>query len=172
MRKSYKARTIDVKDVTGTGIDSFSEPLNLVYAILMLLLGVFLALCSIFVFSDITTNRVVINPIWVIFFILGLGFHVFFLFKWFQSQVECILVQYAGGEIAFDLQWFSEEELESFQRLIRIAKDQACTRGETEGYPAKLSPADELIKYSELLSAGIITQEEFVKMKQKVIDDE
>lgn len=179
IRKSYKSRTIDIKDITGTGVDSFSEPLWLVYAILSIIVTVLSFFSLLYMFNK--SNHMgmnIIDPlhfIFILLLLLGAGLHVFFIFKWFQSQIECVIVQYAGGEFALNLQWFSNKELEDFQRLLRITKDKFYQKAEPENVPvasiSKSSVADEILKYNELLSAGIITQEEFNKMKQKVIDN-
>ena len=93
-----------------------------------------------------------------------------------------LTVQYNGGEIAFNMADFSEEEIASFQRQLRLAKDKVTENNSNiekstikEAVSSVIqstphsSKADELVKLADLLSKGVISQEEFEKMKKELI---
>jgi multidrug resistance efflux pump len=100
-----------------------------------------------------------------------------------RSQVSLVTIQYAGGEIGFDKNWFTQQEIELFQKEIRLAKDKAIEASENavadklqeavsniaQPAPSSDSKADELSKLADLLQRGVITQEEFEKMKKELI---
>ena len=106
-------------------------------------------------------------------------------FMYFKSKVSMITIQYAGGEIGFDKKWFTTQEIDLFQKQLRMAKDKAIEESELnisrnmEQAISKLSaqPAetpsinklDELTKLGNLLEKGIITQEEFENMKKDLM---
>ena len=93
-----------------------------------------------------------------------------------------LTVQYSGGEIAFDMADFTAEEIAFFQRKLRLAKDKATENNhnieestikeavssviQSTSYSSK---ADELVKLADLLAKGVISQEEFEKMKRELI---
>jgi len=96
-----------------------------------------------------------------------------------------VVIQYAGGEIAFDSKWYDKNEIENFQRELRIAKDKAQETKENAvanqlqsvfqsnnmmNFSAQSSKADELTKYADLFSKGLISEEEFMNFKQEVIN--
>lgn len=94
-----------------------------------------------------------------------------------------ITIQYAGGVIGFDKNWFTQQEIDLFQKQLRIAKDKAIEASDnavanklqkavsnmTQSVSAPNSKADELTKLVDLLQKGVITQEEFEKMKKELI---
>ena len=100
-----------------------------------------------------------------------------------RSKVSLITVQYVGGEIGFDRDWFNEQEIELFEKQLQIAKDSVIEAGETavvnklqeavstlkQPVMAQTSKADEILKLTELLEKGVISQEEFEKMKKELI---
>jgi len=89
-------------------------------------------------------------------------------------------IQYAGGKIAFDSNWYDKSEVDDFQRQLLLAKDSAISNSEPLGQIAQLfqkttssasssSTADELKKFADLLSQGIISQEEFEQAKADLL---
>lgn len=94
-----------------------------------------------------------------------------------------ITIQYAGGEIGFGKKWFTQQEIDLFEKQIRVAKDKAVEASDnavanklqeavsnmTQSVTASNSKADELSKLADLLQKGAITQEEFEKMKKDLI---
>lgn len=100
-----------------------------------------------------------------------------------RSKVSLITVQYVGGEIGVDRDWFDEQEIQLFERQLQVAKDSVIEAGETavvnklqeavstlkQPVMAQTSKADEILKLTELLEKGVISQEEFEKMKKELI---
>lgn len=113
----------------------------------------------------------------VLFFVL--------IFFYYKSRVSLVTIQYAGGEIAFDIRWFSKQEIDDFQRQLRLAKDKSIEASDNavvdklkatvndmymaQGQNTTSSKADELVKYGELLRNGLITQEEFDVFKRSLM---
>lgn len=184
--KTKKSRTVDLKDVTGTGYDSYSNVLAKILAFVFFAIGTIFFSLSMSAVADRTNNLSTEDVIGIIFMLIvclipGVVFLVVFL----QSRVNLIAIQFAGGEIAFDINWFSEMEIEDFQKQLRLAKDKAIEEADnavanklqeavssaTVGQQSAQSNsvADELAKYGDLLERGLITQEEFDKKKQELL---
>lgn len=110
-------------------------------------------------------------------------FSIFCFFMYQRSKVSMITIQYAGGEIGFDKKWFTQQEIDLFEKKIRLAKDrvveecdnavanklQEAVSNLTQTTKTQNSKADELSKLADLLAKGALTQEEFDKMKKELI---
>lgn len=110
-------------------------------------------------------------------------FPIFCFFMYQRSKVSMITIQYAGGEIGFDKKWFTQQEIDLFEKQIRVAKDRAIEASDnavanklqeavstlTQSATSSSSKADELTKLADLLAKGAITQGEFDKMKKELI---
>ncbi len=110
-------------------------------------------------------------------------FPIYCFFMYQKSKVSLITIQYAGGEIGFDKKWFTPQEIDLFQKQLHLAKDKAieasdnavanklqeAVSGMTQSVSVPNSKADELTKLVDLLQKGVITQEEFEKMKKELI---
>lgn len=110
-------------------------------------------------------------------------FPIFCFFMYHRSKVSMITIQYAGGEIGFDKKWFTQQEIDLFEKQIRVAKDRAIEASDnavanklqeavstiTQSASSSNSKADELAKLADLLGKGAITQEEYDKMKKELI---
>lgn len=113
-------------------------------------------------------------------FVIPIGFSIFFHWKYLTSKIRLISIQFAGGEIAFNANWFSKKEMDDFQKQLRIAKDlakessekamantiQAAMQGMAKDYS---SSAADLVKYAELFEKGLISREEFEQLKNKLL---
>lgn len=114
------------------------------------------------------------------------------LFSYFKTRKTILTISYAGGCIAFDINWYSKEESEGFQKMLRIAKDKAVEDVENAtanamrevmsnvvGTPVQpvqsvqpqtpVSTADELMKYAQLYKDGLLSEEEFAAIKAKML---
>lgn len=154
IEENYNSRVVDLRDVTGTGFDSFVDNG-------WLYLGIGNAVLSILLL------------IVIIGIPLGI-FAIYCFYRYYKSKHSFIIIQYAGGEIGYELKWFGNQEIELFQKQLRLAKDKSIEKENSlrsnEGSNiAKISVADELSKLADLLSKGVITQEEFEKMKRGLI---
>lgn len=119
----------------------------------------------------------------ILSFLFFLFFSILCFFMYQRSKVSLITIQYAGGEIGFDKKWFTQQEIDLFQKQIRLAKDKAIEASDnavanklqeavtsiTQSASSPNSKADELSKLADLLQKGAITQEEFEKMKKELI---
>lgn len=115
--------------------------------------------------------------------LIFLLFSIFCFFMYQRSKVSMITIQYAGGEIGFDKKWFTQQEIDLFEKKIRLAKDRAVEESDnavanklqeavsnlTQTAKTQNSKADELSKLADLLAKGALTQEEFDKMKKELI---
>lgn len=181
-------RTIDLKDVTGTGPDSYC---NLFLRIISRIGGIVLGILSIFfllcgqeiVICNITsagTEALIIYYLIALLFMASCALCVY-IDK--ISEVSLVTVQYSGGAIGFNVNWFTPQEIELFQKEIGLAKDRAVEISDntvadrlqetvnniTQSASSANSKADEISKLVDLLQKGVITQEEFEKMKKELI---
>ena len=185
--RTKRSRIVDLKDVTGTGYDSQENSgLKIVFNIFFVLtvISILLSIKAHF-FAGV-----------MLITILLAGISIIFGFLYLKSRNTFLAVQFNGGEIAFPVKWFPISECDNFQRLLREAKDKAIEESEsavanklsdtisksvgagevrgagtsgTNGDGIGLGIADELAKYADLLSKGIITQEEFNTVKKKLL---
>lgn len=172
--KTHRSKTVDLKDVTGTGFERFTRPFFLA---LIIVFGITQAFC--FWASAIEDDFL---PL----FIISLISFIIMLYKYIQSRKNLITIQFAGGQIAFDVKWFGQDEIADFQKKLRLAKDKAIEEAEnavanklqevvagtapSQGTVSGVaSTADELSKYAVLLEKGFITREEFDKVKKDLI---
>ena len=98
---------------------------------------------------------------------------------YFVRKRTVFRIDYAGGNIGFDLRWITMDESENFQRVLRMCKDldeQKTKQNENAAVNAKngnntfSSVPDELRKYNELFTQGIITKEEFEAKKKQLLN--
>lgn len=163
------SRVVDLRDVIGTGFDSFEDYSWLIAGILRFLLGVFL----LFLAVTVGGNALIV----LLSAIIGLVcfFHAIYnIYRYFKSKLSLIVIQYAGGEIAYNVNWFTNGEIQMFQKQLRLAKDKILEREDNPPIQevqmnVKNGVADELAKLADLLTKGVITQEEFEKMKKNLL---
>lgn len=160
--KSKRSQVVDLKDVTGTEIKSISNMEFIFYAIMDAIAWVCFILYYYLKFESVPSDVAGYN----FFFITLL---VLFLYLYKKSQLSLISIQYAGGEIAFNIHWFSQNEIDDFQKMLRLAKDKVVDTTNTNNTITPKSSADELMKYGELLQKGLISPEEYEKIKRNLI---
>lgn len=154
IEENYNSRVVDLRDVTGTGFDSFVDNGWLYLGIGNSVLCILLLLAIIGI---------------------PLGFFaVYCFYRYYKSKHSFIIIQYAGGEIGYELKWFGNQEIELFQKQLRLAKDKNIEKENNPRFnevpnKTQTSIADELSKLADLLQKEIITQEEFEKMKKDLI---
>ena len=187
LNKTNRSRAVDLKDITGTGIDYIS---NIIFKYIGFAMAVFALL---FIFSiiyrliiTISLGHFHIDKVSLTYCLIFLILSVVFYYLYFKSKSSIISIQYAGGEIAFNIKWFSQQEIDDFQRQLRLAKDMALEEAENvtrekyintinsisnaQSHFQQGSTADELIKYANLLKNGLITQEEFDNAKKRLFN--
>ena len=187
--KNQQSRTVDLKDVTGTGTDSYTNIAWKIWGFISLIVVVFGLIC----FWTMTAHAAESQPVSasassmgsidVILQLVLFAIPTFCFYMYQRSKVSLITIQYAGGEIGFDKNWFTQQEIDLFQKQLRLAKDKAIEASENavanklqeavasmaQSASSSNSKADELTKLVDLLQKGVITQEEFNKMKKEMI---
>ena len=179
LKKSVQERTIDLADIIGTGYTNYNPRYLLVLSLISLALLVagviFSTLPSANNWVDNSSNStaralsllsVLIIFFWV--FLVALRFYITKRGRFFE-------ISFVGGTAAFKVTLYNKEELDEFQSQLSISKDAAVdsARPSVQQPPSsKLGIADELRKYAELLKQGVLSQEEFDKVKLKLLSEE
>ena len=168
--RTRRSRVVDLKDITGTGYDSQE---NIGLKILFLTFFVLTIISLILAFLARINQEILLISILIMLISIVVG--IIYL----KSRNTFVTIQFSGGEIAFPVKWFTAGDVEEFQRKLRIAKDDALEEHSTKHSANNVhtihrdnnmcASADEILKYAELLNKGIITQEEFDRIKQKII---
>lgn len=256
LKVTSESRTVDLKDVTGTGVRSIKYPLLKIFAIisavatLLISIGVsikydafvagdllfpflifilfvitgilflihhltrknnlktvseifrwiayismgisitatilYLLMCVAYIaFVGFEQKSPVVSCFFILTFIAAITLFIFY----FKTRKTILTISYAGGCIAFNINWYSKEESDGFQKMLRIAKDKAVEGAENAtanamrevmsnvvGTPvqsvqpqAPVSTADELMKYAQLYKDGLLSEEEFAAIKAKML---
>lgn len=174
-REKTVTSSVDLKDVTGTETRT-NDPVGIkVLAIIMMILGVILMIIG---FLNEETGGIVAA--------IGLGaliFSVILVCIYNSKKMSVLTIMFGGGGIAFPLNWFPRQEIDNYQKMLRIAKDQAVEEAENatanavraamenaqSAQQAASSAADELAKYAQLYKDGMITEQEFAEIKAKTL---
>lgn len=129
-------------------------------------------ICYVFTFSGVMstiagfTEGGIVGGIVGIAMTCGLLFLARFLQTMYKIQSTSLFeICFAGGGIAFGLNWIEIGEAEDFQKLIQTTKDAAIKNTPNENN----SVAEELLKFKKLLGDNIITQEEFDAKKKQLL---
>lgn len=91
------------------------------------------------------------------------------IFCYILTRNNLFQITFAGGQIAFNTAWYSNTELENFQKLLRQAKDHSLksnTAQQTAPHAAANNLAEQLSEYVNLLKNGYLTQDEFNAIKK------
>ena len=181
-REKSVTSSVDLKDVTGTETRT-NDPVGIkALAIIMMILGIILFIVGVIgVISSDNTNTVfnVIGSIGIGVLIFG----IILVYIYGKKRMSVLTIMFGGGGIAFPLNWFPRQEIDNYQKMLRIAKDQAVEEAENatanavreamanaQSAPqAASSSADELAKYAQLYKDGMITEQEFAEIKAKTL---
>jgi hypothetical protein len=169
--KTQEEKIVDVQDVTGTGFVKNSP-----------IWALFLSICffvAFFVWALIMTIQDAYPP--SAFFAL-LAPAMGFLSMYFMGRQTLFEITFAGGAIAFNTVLLNKQEIQDFQRNIRLMKDAyeerqantpqpviVATPQPSPATPSSGNVADELGKYKGLFDSGVISEEEFNDIKSKLI---
>lgn len=165
-------KAVDIGDITGTGFVhnkalwarvlyivffSFTIAFLIEMLVLGLSFGIYAFLGGLF---------------WVV--ICG-GLHILFKFLYKSYNYSAFEITYAGGGIAFDMHWITDEESKEFQRSLNLLKDKikeekSEKKESFQSYPKGEDIPDQLMKFKNLLEQGVITQEEFEKKKKQLLN--
>lgn len=102
--KDRASDRVDIKDITGTKVNDFSPNLLLVLAVIAIIGAMFLGGLGVI--------------------IIGIGVAAVFFIIWAASRKQELLIQYAGGHIAMNVQGYSRKQVMKFQSIIHALKDQ------------------------------------------------
>lgn len=171
--KHYKStkeeRTVDLKDITGTGFSNTKRFGLFVASVIYSILAVLFDIYAIFELNrnlEYGYDSAVPDIILCIVLVLVPSLVLWILY--FVLKFKVFEIAYAGGKIAFKASNYSEDEMQSFQKQLRRAKDNCISTASTSANTVS-SMADELKKYKDLLDAGAISQEEYDSIKSKIL---
>lgn len=160
-KSTKEEKTVDLKDVTGTGFTVIKHFWLMILAVL----------CTIWCVFDTVIFCISISKypdpglIPMLIFAGILPTVILWGLYWFL-KVKLFEISFAGGKIAFKASSYNENEVNNFQRALRQAKD---NYKEAPNTVSNSSGADELKKYKDLLDSGVISQEDFDNAKKKIL---
>lgn len=163
-KSTKEEKTVDLKDVTGTGFTFIKHFWLMVLAILCTIWAVVFTFIIVSSLPRLNDFEILPSFLYLIFLailptIVLWGLYLFLKVKVFE-------ISFAGGKIAFKASSYNENEVNNFQRALRQAKD---NYKEAPNTVINSSGADELKKYKELLDSGVISQADFDNAKKKIL---
>lgn len=163
-KSTKEEKTVDLKDVTGTGFTFIKHFWLMILAILCTIWAVVLTFSLVASLPELNESEGWSSILLVIFVailptIVLWGLYLFLKVKVFE-------ISFAGGKIAFKASSYNENEVNNFQRALRQAKD---NYKEAPNTVSNSSGADELKKYKDLLDSGVISQADFDIAKKKIL---
>lgn len=163
-KSTKEEKTVDLKDVTGTGFTFIKHFWLMILAILCTIWAVVLTFSLVASLPELNESEGWSSILLVIFVailptIVLWGLYLFLKVKVFE-------ISFAGGKIAFKASSYNENEVNNFQRALRQAKD---NYKEAPNTVINSSGADELKKYKDLLDSGVISQADFDNAKKKIL---
>jgi len=164
--------TVDLKDITGTG---FVHNNAIWMKILMIIFLVIAAFGTFITFINATTlgheERFSEIGVWLVFG--GIGLLFMFLFKMYHYSL--FRIAYAGGGIAFDVRWTTQQETKLFQQqLVLLKQAQQQEKGQNDAaHVWRTETVDQiperLKKYKDLMDQGIITPQDYEEKKKQLL---
>ena len=115
-RKVKANNTVDLCDVTGVESRFSRNPMLLFLAIVFA--GLFIILFNIDLASDRGEGLKIVGSF---FLIIG----IVMLLAYFVTMTKIIMIEYAGGCMFFDSKYYSNSQIEAFQRELFQAKERA-----------------------------------------------
>ena len=163
-KSTKEEKTVDLKDVTGTGFTFIKHFWLMILAILCTVWAVVFTFIIVASLPELSDREVLPSFLYLFFLailptIVLWGLYLFLKVKVFE-------ISFAGGKIAFKASSYNENEVNNFQRALRQAKD---NYKEASNTVSNSSGADELKKYKELLDSGVISQADFDNAKKKIL---
>lgn len=130
-------KIVNNRDITGTGY-VFYRPLHYVWwSILSIVLGFF--------GSAYLGNQTGNDEASVLSFVIGIILFVVFLILYFIKRMTLLCVEYAGGNIAFDVRWIQKHEQDDFIRNIHLTKDNVYSKSAVEqGFVSNIDDEDQI----------------------------
>lgn len=187
--KTDEERTVDIKNITGSGF-TYHRYLGILIALFISLLASIVGVVgSCYSYYNILWGWYPFIPIgYSISFLIASGLSITLLIascigikNYLFKRKTLFRIEYAGGCIAFDVSFYAKAEIDDFQKQLRRVKDFAEetstiktvaveTPTQTPVQTASQnSVPDDLRKYADLLKDGLISQEEYDAMKKKIL---
>ena len=189
--KTNEERTVDVKNITGSGF-IYQRYLGILIALFVSLLAslagaVWGVLLSFFLSSGSSapapggeSAESSLNTFYVPIAILGITLVIaccIGIKNYLLKRKTLFRIEYAGGCIAFDVSFYAKAEIDDFQKQLRRVKDFAeetatiktvAVETPTQA-PSQNDTPNDLRKYADLLREGLISQEDYDAMKKKLL---
>lgn len=163
-KSTKEEKTVDLKDVTGTGFTFIKRFWLMILAILCTIWAVVLTFSLVASLPELNESEGW-SSILLVIFVAILPTIVLWGLYWFL-KVKVFEISFAGGKIAFKASSYNENEVNNFQRALRQAKD---NYKEAPNTVSNSSGDDELKKYKDLLDSGVISQADFDIAKKKIL---
>lgn len=174
-KKQMQEKTVDLKDITGTGYTSMRQLWAMVAAIVSLvwLWPMFILLRQLPSGADG----------WINYFLMSVLPALILFAIWYFKRITLFSIEFAGGSISFNTSWYGKEEVDNFQKNLRKAmaavKDAETPAPSTVAVHAYAAPptatgaakekAEALREYAKLKEEGIISDVEFQQMKADLV---
>lgn len=187
--KTNEERTVDVKNITGSGF-IYQQYLGILIALFISLLASLAGTVWGVLLSFFLGGSVSIGPdgpvesrgniLFVPIAILGIALVIaccIGIKNYLLKRKTLFRIEYAGGCIAFDVSFYAKAEIDDFQKQLRRVKDFAEETATIKTVametpiqvPAQNGTPDDLRKYADLLKDGLISPEEYDAMKKKIL---
>lgn len=130
-------KIVNNRDITGTGY-VFYRPLHYVWwSIVSLVLGIII---SLYLDSQPRSDEAPMFPL-----AIGIVLFAVFLVSYFIKRMTLLCVEYAGGNIAFDVRWIQKHEQDDFIRNIHLTKDIVYSKSAVEqGFVSNIDDEDQI----------------------------
>lgn len=180
--KTNEERTVDMKNITGSGF-TYHRCWGIIIASILtclIFVGAFPAVIY-YVVWDLKSSHMdgTVIQLRIAAMILSCLFtsSIMALKKYLFKRKTLFRIEYAGGCIAFNVSYYAKAEIDDFQKQLRRAKDLAeesaskISVAESSILSSKQnSTPDDLRKYADLLKEGLISQEEYDALKKKILN--
>lgn len=127
---STQEKSIDLENVTGTGFEIINPIHFLIISVVLFFISASSLCLQIAQKSDTANHRTYSNSqsdemynLGIIICFIILYFAVLYLVKYKTGKKSVFRIDYAGGNIAFNLNFISYIEAQEFNRTLRLAKD-------------------------------------------------
>lgn len=152
-------RTVDLKDVTGTGFVHSSAPWALMLCYICLIFPVAILLNALL--NGKESESIALG--FMATLVIPATFYIIYKLRTYA----CFEIAYAGGGIAFDLRWINKEEVSQFQKQLVLLKQKEKTEPAASESAADIPKL--LLEYKKLLDEGVISEAEFNAKKAELL---
>lgn len=157
----YQENTVDIKEISGTGFNVVKPTgfkITGIVLVILIILAYFIASQQNFINHYLFLLLPPTTLTWSLYFI-GI-----------RNTFE---LNYSGGTITLNVNWYSEEELRDFSKQLNIARENLSEKLEPSNSKIYNNKDRDIIEKlrncKELLDGGAITNEEFEKLKSEIL---